>query len=225
VRPLTNTTYTLTCTGPGGRTTSTTTVALTDCALRCTADSATNRLTCDDGVDVAIDGPVQLGIGPTTQGGLFDVTVCDPTGFSFHLADAPSSDGFGGDVDLSAQGGFAASCYDAELVVHGAAVEAWKSDRGSAPRDAFTLALPASGCTTFHAVVEDQLLEVFGPVEGALNGEASFRLDPPSCADPAQPDPPDRLWFLGVNRVVGNAGAPGGERTGTGLSRVDMCFR
>lgn len=139
-----------------------------------------------------------------------ELELCDPSGFSFHLADSSFCTARGGDgLNFS---------NDAELVVQGERLLVYGSDYSPAgspsPLESHTGFAP-TGCTTRTLWVTDQGVLSFDPCV-SLTGEHLLRIDPPIDDQGT----PDGRWFLGLGRTYSDAG-----RTGTGLNRVTLCLR
>jgi hypothetical protein len=83
------TTYTFACQGPGGTAVATTTVVVPACANACTFTDAATQV-CNEALAIDASGAFTVPIG--NGSGLFlEATVCDPTGFTVHLSDSPTS--------------------------------------------------------------------------------------------------------------------------------------
>jgi hypothetical protein len=134
--------------------------------------------------------------------------VCDPTGIVFQLADSPSSTlvrGDGGDFSNNAH-----------LVIETTAVTVFPNDDGPvSPLDTVTDYLAASGCTTRTLTVSDQSISDSEGLQ--ISSPYALRLSPPSDALGT----PDRIWYIGINRVVRVSSI----ETGLGLATARFCLR
>ncbi len=186
------------------------------CVYTCSVDVASTTTDCAG----AITGAFGVGLNrdrftaTVDMGGLTEltlsVTICDPTGFTVHVADSPTCDGFGGDA--------ATSSNDAEVQLSGTTLGVYANQNASPPSmllysDAAFVA--ASGCTMFTWTVRDQF---FGADVGSVSEASPYllRIDPPTDTEGV----PDALWYVGLNRSYGST-----ARSGTGVSTATLCVR
>ncbi|MBI3179305.1 MAG: hypothetical protein HYZ27_06560, partial [Deltaproteobacteria bacterium] len=138
------------------------------------------------------------------------ISLCDPTGFTFHVADSPTCNGGGGDASTFNNDAEAHFNNQGDFYVIG---------NDYSPATARVLAtLPGfapAGCSTNTFWVADQRFLSFEPCVD-LTSPYLLRINPPADAE----GPPDALWYLGFNQVH-----DGIYRPGTGLGQVSLCFR
>lgn len=134
-------------------------------------------------------------------------TACDPSGWTLHVADSPSCNGYGGDgSDFS---------NDAELQLNGTTLALYASDHGgSTSLGSAAGFVSASGCSQRVVTVEDQAIYTSETFE--VESEYSLRIDPPSDTQGS----PDALWYLSFDGVVA-----GGSRTGSGITSAFVCLQ
>ncbi len=182
------------------------------CGYECTIDLVANTTTCGEGITVDFDdrGAVLDLTGRT--GVEFTLGFCDPSGFSFHLADSPTCDGYAGDSGTSAN--------DAELHTDGVVFVVYANDYGSAANRTLLLDdnyTSGGGCFERSLWVGDGVVRSFDQCF-EVESPFSLRLNPPSDTE----GPVDSLWYLGLNGIYSGQG---NNRPGTGLQRVDLCLR
>ena len=190
----------------------------------CTVDIAAGANSCTEGIITA-----------TTTSGIYRVLradvgssylrldvfadVCNPTSWWIHLADSPTTNGFGGDG--------ATTQHDAEAYILGGAFQMYTMDnsRGNAWPSYRSDAVTAStGCYRVQwAISESRVLFDDDP-----NPADAFRVDVFTSrgferspyAEPDSEDPTGanaNLWYIGLNRTVGSS-----ARIGTGVNKA--CF-
>ncbi len=132
--------------------------------------------------------------------------ACDSNGWTFHLGDSPTNDGYGGDA--------ASTSNDAELQIVSGNLAVYGNDEVSGQQIlAEQGVLPTSGCGTFQMAVSDQQLQT---AAAPLAGSELFRIDPPADREGT----PDATWYLGANRTYRSS-----RRAGTGLRAVTLCLQ
>ncbi|MFN7133017.1 MAG: hypothetical protein ACK4N5_13125, partial [Myxococcales bacterium] len=141
-----------------------------------------------------------------------EIEVCNPTGWPFHLADAPTSDGGCGDSGTRSN--------DAELWISMPDIGVCENDLGykTHPNKIQTWSFPGpnpTGCSTQSFVVHDGFVYL-GSANAAIAGNHLFRFGTP---DP-EAGQPDWDLHLGLNRIVGDDTS----RHGTGLTKVKLQF-
>jgi hypothetical protein len=181
------------------------------CALQCTIDAVASTTTCAGRVSAIVQLAAGAGTFRLDMNGMnelsFTATICDPTGFVVHVGDSPSNDGGGGDANNFQN--------DAETYLQQTAWQVFASDfmpGQLASKDV----VPIAGCTSPTVRILDQQVHVHGTSDVDVMSPFALRLNPPTDTQ----GPPDAIWFLGVNRTIGNA-----TRSGTGLSKLDLCLR
>lgn len=133
--------------------------------------------------------------------------ICDPRGFTLHVADSPTNNGYGGDS--------ASRSNDAELQIVDRTLTIFGSDnaRGARLYEDGELLGP-QGCQDLRLYLGDSVALAEQPCM-TVRSDGALRLDPPSDRE----GPPDSEWYLGLNRVVA------GGRSGSGLQRLALCVR
>jgi hypothetical protein len=187
------------------------------CTYRCLYDAKEHTGDCSDRVLViaSLDDRAVFQIElPSKKSRLrLKFEVCNPSGLWLDLGDSPGCDGGGGDHSQFSN--------DAELEVKGRAMWVYANDYGRAPDGRIVVLgsspafVPTSGCVERSIVVGD------GTVRGGqldITSEYALRLDPTRDDE----GPPDRRWYLGVNRSIGSAEP---ARSGSGLSWIDLCIQ
>ncbi len=184
------------------------------CAVLCQIDPVAGTSDCGPPVSgLAWSGPGR-GTATIDMSGFttldLEVSACDPSGWSFVLADSPATDGFGGDSGLFSN--------DAELEIWSRrALLNFSDDRpmpGPTSREIGRV-LSATGCSTHVISVSDgRVSECAG---GEYVGMDSLRIDPPIDRE----GPPDALWYLGIQQTMSGRV----DRVGTGMTRLRLCFR
>ena len=144
--------------------------------------------------------------------------VVDPTGWSLHVSDSPTNDGYGGD------GG--TTNHDAEVYIINSDIQLFGNDIGlftgpSGPGvSAQAYNLISSGSDTLHWTIEDDSVTIGRyPNIKNFNIQSKYALQigysEPDAEDPDGTD--EFLWYVGLNRTVGSP-----LRNGTGVKWV--CF-
>ncbi|HEU0036123.1 MAG TPA: hypothetical protein VFQ53_36170 [Kofleriaceae bacterium] len=198
--------------GDGATTDAGTSDALAACtgANRCTIDATKNGTYCGGAFQIVNgEGAGTIDMAASTEL-VLSATLCNPTGYTIHLADSPSCNGGGGDA--------AQFSNDAEVYLQDTAIFAFSNDL--APMAPALLGddpgmLSLTGCQLFTMRVADKEIHVSSPKPFDLVSDFALRLNPPSDAE----GPPDALWYLGIDRTTGSA-----ARNGTGVTTVDLCW-
>lgn len=179
------------------------------CAYACTIDVAGGTTDCASPMDVSLAGGRGLAVLDLGGYASLDLTVetCSPTGWSLHLADSPSCDGYSGD------GGQFSN--DAEVQLLDTTISVYGSqDGGSTLLGSFGAVVPAGACAVSTWRLADGAFAVLD-TDITLETSALLRIDPPSDSEGA----PDARWYLGLNRTYGSA-----ARLGTGVTTATLCF-
>ena len=137
-----------------------------------------------------------------------DFEVCDPIGFTLHVGDSPSNNGFGGDG--------AEFTNDAEVQLVERTLEVYGNDLAPLERKIVlrdTEFVRSEGCTRRWIEIRDREVRTNGAVE-RVESDFALRLDAPDSEGG-----PDRLWYVGF----GGAFAGDADRRGDGL--VSACLR
>lgn len=197
--------------------------------------TGTTYYTCTVNINAGTDTCTENVITATTTSGIYRVLradlgadyqrldvfadVCDPTGWWIHLADSPTSNGFGGDG--------ATTRHDAEAYLLGSQFQMFSMDDdrgGSWPSYRSIAVTSTSGCYRAQwAISESRVLYDDDP-----NAADPFRVDVFTSrgfarspyAEPDSEDPSEanaNLWYVGLNRTVASPG-----RAGTGVGKA--CF-
>jgi hypothetical protein len=182
------------------------------CAVECSIDVENSTTDCSGAV--AVDFTARGAVLDLTgrSGVEFTIGLCDPTGFAFHLADSPSSDGYAGDSGTYAN--------DAELHTDGVLFVVYANDYAEAADRTLLLDTDygsEGGCFERTIWVGDGVVRSFDQCFEVAS-PFTLRLDPPEDRE----GPVDSLWHLGLNGIYSGQGL---YRTGTGLQRVDLCIR
>lgn len=146
------------------------------------------------------------------------VDVCNPTNWWIHLADSPTTNGFGGDAGTAE--------HQAEAYNLGTAFHFYGMDNIplgiSDPVYLSDAVAPASGCFRVqYTIYEDQVLwdDDGNPTDAAridFHSVRGFESAPYAEADSEDPTSANaNLWYLGINRTVGDV-----SRNGTGTNKV-----
>ncbi|MDX1998493.1 MAG: hypothetical protein SF066_12315 [Thermoanaerobaculia bacterium] len=144
--------------------------------------------------------------------------VCNGSGFSTHIADSPTQDGFGGDSGSSR--------HDSEFHASGSTLLGFRSDIGTTASLACQFTGPAStaGCVTQDWIVANDSFQFDGSTAApnafdVCNHPWIFDLPPYDEADAEDPGSTfaDKL-YVGLNRVVSTFS----PRTGAGVQ--EACF-
>ena len=189
----------------------------------CTAEMAASGHDCNF-VDVFLYGAsnvseeriaiVDLDATELWQSFVLRVETCDPSGWTVHIGDSITNNGYGGDSQSTQ--------HDAEVQNFDGVVSSYSSDFG-ASNLAHQFANPVSGCVVQQYYVANDWF-VFDP-DAATSGDLLYAYNPLSFDFPAYDeadleDPmgllEDRL-YVGINKTF-NAGS----RTGTGVQKA--CF-
>jgi hypothetical protein len=144
------------------------------------------------------------------------VDVCSPTGYTLHIADSPTCDGWGGDAGTTN--------HNAEVQINGTGIYTFGTDeRGTTePGTLETGVLPASGCYRVHWTIQEDKIRFDD--DGNLSDSSRISLDsyhgfeiaPYAETDTEDPNGYDaNLWYFGLNRTVYSA-----ARSGTGVHRA-----
>lgn len=186
--------------------------------LACIVDIGAGTNSCAGAVTLLSSSGVQRVLRVNTAG--FQrldafVDLCNPTGFSFHLGDSPTNDGFGGDA-RSTQ-------HDAEAHFSGTQLAVYDDDFGDlAAVEQGVIA--ATGCyrVQWSAMENTLLFDNDGNPADApkvnVDSYEGFELAPYAETDSEDSSGADaNFWYVGLNRTVYNA-----SRSGTGANRA--CF-
>jgi hypothetical protein len=117
-----------------------------------------------------------------------------------------------------AKGDYTSTSNDAQLLLTGTELLLHGNDY-HLPTSALGTAaayVDAVGCTTRRITVRDQRVDAEGPTPLVVDSEFALRLDPPMDDEGT----PDRLWYLGINRLVNSVVV----EEGTGLSTASFCL-
>lgn len=139
---------------------------------------------------------------------LLTAIVCDPEGWTLHVGDSPSNNGFGGDA--------AQFTNDAELQIVDTDIIVYGSDRSVDSPDhvrEYPATFSATGCAQIDLLIGDGTLFI-GPACVEEENPDLFRLD----ADDREGES-DRRWFVGMNRTYASSG-----RAGSGLRQLGVCI-
>lgn len=139
--------------------------------------------------------------------------VCDPSGITFHVADSPSCNGFGGDSGDFSHSGELHTVDNKVLLLGDDAFYAANGGGGLVQEvQGF---LPSTGCSSQDITMN---------VHGAHSNGAAFTVENDHVlslnADTDDEGRPDALWFLALNRTYATA-----SRSGQGLRSVSLCFQ
>ncbi len=192
--------------------------ALNDCSYSCEVDVVRGTSTCTGPITVMSQSGPTATLRADLHGQsalLASVEACEPDGWMFHVSDSPSGDGWGGDAGDASN--------DAELHVNGSASQrastsVYVSDDAppGQPRLFATdpATFPTGACMARTFYVADQQVAIDDGF--AVCSPALLRIDPPSDREGT----PDALFWIGIDRTVGN-----GARSGSGIVRVALCLR
>lgn len=137
------------------------------------------------------------------------VTLCNPLGFTVHVADSPNEDGFGGNGATSAS----------EIHLNGTTLAAYANMASSSPGTMLFIQnnlVPSSGCREGTVVVRDSSITI--PERGTdWSSPYLLRLNEAGTA----PDAPDATWYLGLNQTYQGRS----DRVGTGVTGATICVR
>ena len=181
------------------------------CAFSCTVDLTSDGATCAGLPSAVASGEyiTTLNMGAYTSLTM-TAMVCNPTGWIFDLADSPTDNGFGGDAGTSMN--------DAEIQVQNGTFAVYANDYdNTALLNATPNYISSTGCTTITWLVLDQNFTSITPSGINLVSDGLLRINPPTDS----PNPPDALWYLGLNVVVSGSGS---GRTGTGVMNATLCM-
>lgn len=181
------------------------------CAYTCAVDPIRGISSCTEHITVTSTGaPTMTGVIDMTGFVELEVglEICDPLGWTFHLADS-QSDGFGGD--------FGSSSNDAELHLTETSLFVYGSEMCSMDLLVHEQPdfVPAAGCSERTLIASDAQLDCPMPAF-ALEQPCLLRINPASDDEGT----PDALWYFGLNRTYVDA-----MRTGSGLVRASFCLR
>ncbi|HZM70655.1 MAG TPA: hypothetical protein VFB95_09845 [Candidatus Cryosericum sp.] len=186
--------------------------------LACVVDIGAGTSSCAGAITVLSSAGTQRVLRANTAG--FQrldafVDLCNPTGFSFHLGDSPTNDGFGGDA-ISTQ-------HDAEAHFSGTQLAVYDDDFGDLVAVEQS-AIAAIGCYRVQwSAMENTLLfdndgNPADPPKTSVESYELFELAPYAESDSEDPSGADAsFWYVGLNRTVFNP-----SRTGAGVTKA--CF-
>jgi len=190
----------------------------------CTVDISGGINTCTDNViTVTATSGVQrvllVNLSPSYVRLDTFINVCNPTGWWSHMADSPTTNGFGGDSGTTN--------HDSEAYTLGTAFQMYTMDnpRGNAwPSYRSDPVVPATGCYRVQWTVYESQVFFYddGDPADAPRVEV-FTSRGFESAPYAETDSEDttsanaNLWYVGLNRTVGST-----SRTGTGANKA--CF-
>ena len=193
-------------------------------AYSCRLDPTAPTTTCFGGpvAGTILANPYRLAVVDLNQGSnwlsaTLRVELCNSTGWTTHISDSPTANGFGGDSG--------STNHDSEAHALNAVLSVYKSDIGTGPVLSCQYVPPPStaGCITqAWTIINDQL--TFDPNVATNTGTAicansslfDFPLYDEADAEDAGLLYEDKL-YVGLNRTYGSA-----ARTGTGVTRA--CF-
>jgi len=190
----------------------------------CTVDITAGTNNCTDNVITAtltsgIYRVLRANLGTTYQRLDVFANVCNPTNWWIHLADSPTTNGFGGDAGTAN--------HDAEAYLLGSQFQMYTMDnsRGAAwPSYRSDGVAATSGCYRVQwAIFESRVLfdddpDPSDPFRVDVTTSRGFERSPyaePDAEDSTGAD--SNLWYVGLNRTVGSA-----SRVGTGVNKA--CF-
>lgn len=181
------------------------------CRVRCTVDVRAGTTDCPS--TVIAPTSLQPGSGVLRaqlaghRGLELTAHICNPRGFTLHVADSPTNNGYAGDMGSRSN--------DAELQIVERALSLFGNDsaRGAKLYDDPTF-LEAQRCQDVRLFVGDGVAQAESPCM-TVTSDGALRLAPPSDSE----GPPDSEWYVGLNRVVA------GGRSGSGLERLALCVR
>ena len=140
-------------------------------------------------------------------------TVCNPTGFTVHIADSPSNDGYAGDRGERSN--------DAEIHLTGTTLVAYANDFGRAVEVGDLLAVDdyvgAAGCSSRTLIVGDGYIASPTGDFARVDSTYAMRINPPTDEE----GPPDGTWYVGFDRTVGGES----YRDGNGWVSASICLR
>jgi hypothetical protein len=180
------------------------------CAFSCSFDFAGGSTDCGSGaITFQLLSPGDPSVLRADMSGMTSleatIEVCDPVGPVFQIADSATNGLLKSDTGTTSN--------DAHLLLRGSDLEFFRNDFGTGSQS-FADYVSASGCSTRTIVVADQRIELGGQT---ILDPAALRLDPPNDLEGSA----DRLWYLGINRVVDTAASD----EGSGLVDMTFCLR
>jgi hypothetical protein len=190
----------------------------------CTVDISGGTNGCTDGIITATTSTgiyrvLTVNLGASYQRLDLFVNVCNPTGWWTHLADSPTTNGFGGDSGTTN--------HDAEAYILDTGFQLFTMDnsRGFAwPSYRSTGVAAATGCYRAQWVIYESrtMFDDDGnPADTPrvdVNTSRGFERSPYAETDAEDPTGANaNLWYVGLNRTVGSA-----ARLGTGVNKA--CF-
>ncbi len=187
-------------------------IPTTPCAYSCEIDVTTGMHNCIAPVMAqrTLATPTTLELNLTNHTSVeVEFTVCNPTGWVFHLADSPTCNGYGGDGSTTN--------HDAEIQLLGQTLTVFGSDVAMPPSAVLgnvSAFAPPTGCVTRRVYVADSAVRSTVPCLD-INSPWALRLNAPD----ETPALPNASWFVGLNGVYA------GGRTGSGVTRARFCVR
>lgn len=183
------------------------------CNYACNADPTTGITNCSGPIFVtSFQSPMMTGQIDMTGFNELEVQfeVCSPTGWTFHLGDAPANNGWGGDNGTTSN--------DAEIHLTGTSLLIYRNDQ--CPADPPLMQevpnfVAGSGCTTRTLVLRDAQLQSATP-QLDITYPCLLSINPPSDPEGV----PDARWHWGLNRTVADS-----SRNGTGAVAASFCLR
>lgn len=184
---------------------------------RCVVDINGGVNTCTGAVSLLVNsGAARVGKVDLSSGyqrmDIF-VDLCNPTGWTVHVADSPTCNGFGGD-------GFTTS-HDAETHLTDTSFQMYDDDLGNLAAVERN-AIAATGCYRVqYSILEDTVLfdNDGNPADAAkinVDSYEGFERAPYAEADSEDPGGADaNFWYFGLNRTVNDP-----SRSGTGVSKA-----
>jgi serine/threonine protein kinase len=183
------------------------------CIVQCVVDFQAGTENCTND-RMAFRGDVGSGQGRVNmdlqdaRGAAIKTTICNPKGWTFHVSDSPTGNGFGGDRGTHSN--------DAELHITGQTLLLYGSDYvSSRVLHEDKNYIEAEGCSERSFWIEDGRAQASEPCM-TVQSEGSLRIFPPEDAE----GKPDGLWHVGLNRSFASS-----ARKGTGLVRAEFCIR
>jgi hypothetical protein len=189
----------------------TTDAAVPPCKFSCSYDYVGSSTNCGSGaITFQLLSPGDPSVLRVDMAGMVSleatITVCDPVGPVFQIADSASNGLEKGDSGLTSN--------DAHLLLRGTAMQFFPNDYGGDGGQSKADYVPAVGCSQRTIVVADQTIET---LDLSVNDPTALRLDPPIDDQGT----PDRLWYLGINRTVDTSATD----EGSGLADMNFCLR
>lgn len=185
----------------------------TACSYQCAIDVLANSNTCSGAISASLMGSRGTAVIDMTGATELELRamVCDPTEWVLHLGDSPTNDGSGGDIGSTSN--------DAEMqLFFGTNYQVWGNDYVPGTKTLTNVldAVATTGCSSLVVIARDQYVELVQPVTDVVSSQYALRINPPVDTEGT----PDALWYLGMNRTIGNM-----LRNGTGLQNVSLCLR